>query len=494
MSALLHRAFHQPETSLYVWVQWTIWLLILVSVGVFTADLSLGPEHPLAPLLHRVDRGLMGIFAVEISLRILSWRPPTLDVLALRPWQRLRAHLLGRLVFALRPMNLVDLVTVAAVFPALRGLRAIRLLRLLRAVPLFHYAHPLQGIERAFRDNILLYGMASLGLVVTTLLGGVTIYLVESPLNPSITHLSDGLWWAAVTLTTVGYGDITPITPMGRLIGVGMMGLGMFILALFAGIVGHTLLHAVLSVREEQFRMSHFVNHVVVCGYDPGARMLLDALLVELDPETTPLVIFAPGERPVEIPSEFVWVNGDPTKESELDKVRLTHAEAALLVGSRQVQPQIADAVTILVAFTIRSFMRKKDIVRRKPLYLTAEILDEENVVHARAAGVDEVIETTRIGFSLMAHAVHMHGSADILSKVVSAGANSLFVGSLPDDVPDGTPFAEVARQVKAKRGALIIGLRHPQTRVEQLNPPDHVLVSRPVQILYLAEGEVLPQ
>ena len=147
------------------------------------------------------------------------------------------------------------------------------------------------------------------------------------------------------TLTTVGFGDITPITPLGRLVGVVLMVGGMFTLALFAAIVGHTMLGAVVRLREEQIRMSDRMDHVIVCGYDRGAEMLLDSLQTEY-PHHKELLLFNLGERPTELPPRFVWVQGDPTKESELGKAKAETADTIIVVGSREVSPQSADATT----------------------------------------------------------------------------------------------------------------------------------------------------
>ncbi len=69
--------------------------------------------------------------------------------------------------------------------------------------------------------------------------------------------------------------------------------------------------------------MSGYVNHIVVCGYEMGSGMLLDVLSSEIDLEEQRVVLFGPYERPRELSPEFMWVQGAPTKESELDKARI---------------------------------------------------------------------------------------------------------------------------------------------------------------------------
>ena len=301
------------------------------------------------------------------------------------------------------------------------------------------------------------------------------------------------MWWAIVTLTTVGFGDITPVTSLGRVVGGTLMVVGMFTLALFAGIVGNTLLNVVLSIREEQVRMSGYYDHVVICGYDPRTRMLLDAIVEEMESSEREVVVFAPQARPPEVPPDFTWIQGDPTKESELDKVRLSHAHSALVVGGRDVSPSQADARSILTVFTIRSYLsqhRFKD-ERKRPVYVVAEILDAENVDHARSAGADEVIETTRLGFSLLAHTIDQPGTAALLSRVGVKGVQNLYVGPIPEAITLPQSFGALATSVKAETGALVIGIRSGDGH-DLLNPADETEVASKSQVIYLADQAIL--
>ena len=494
--ALVHSAFHDETSASFRRLERVIWVLILTSIGLLVVELQGDPAEGLPSPLAELDKGLLIVFTVELSLRVLSFTPPGHPFIKrsgpISGLQRLGAQ--AR--FLLRPLQLIDLLTVLTLFPALRGLRALRLLKLIRPLGWFRYAHPLQGITRAFRENALLYllGFALLG--VSTLVGGTSIFFVEQRLNPNINQLVDGLWWALVTLTTVGFGDISPISPLGRVIGSVLMIVGMFTLALFAGIISQTLLNVVLSIREEQVRMSGYTNHVVVCGYDSGTQMLLDTLVDEIDTAHQNIVIFAPSERPVSVGPDFAWIQGDPTKESELGKVRLSHASACVVVGSREMTPSLADARTVLTLFTIRSFLDTEPDAQRRivPLYLVAEVLDSENVKHAKTAGADEVIETNRVGFSLLAHTVTMPGTAASMSEVVVRGSQNLYVGQLPSTLGSSATVAECASWLKRETGALMIGLRRDSSEGNWLNPPDDTPISEGARILYLATEAVLDE
>ena len=484
----LHAAFHRSETAVYRWTQGAVWVLIAASIALVGLDLT-EVEQP--DWLVWIDRLILTLFAVEISLRILTFRPPQLEIFGDRAAVRLKEHVYARFIYALRPLNLIDILTVIAVFPALRGLRALRLLRLLRANRFSHGS--IRNLLRAFEDNASLYLTALSTLFTAVGIGGASMWLVERGVNEKVETLGDGLWWALVTITTVGFGDISPETTVGRVVAGVLMIFGMFMLALFAGIVGHSLLNAVLSIREDQFRMSTNVNHIVVCGYDAGSAMLLDSLVEEIDAAQHDLVVFSPGERPRDLPAAWTWVRGDPTKESELSRIRPTHAKAVLVVGRRSSLPGEADAVTILTVFTLRRFMKAQaETARRiKPLYIVAEILDAENVEHARTAGANEVIETTRLGFSLMAHAVSQPGTAEVLGEVVQTGAHSLYVGPVPQEYELPLAFGTLAASLKRNHGALVIGTRD-QDGNDTLNPADDVRVEPGVDLVYLAESDVL--
>ncbi len=488
----LQDAFHKPSAQSHGRVESAVWLLILVSIGLLIPELF-GWEEP--EFIGRLDRAILTLFAVEVGLRVLTFHPPALDFYQLGLGGRVYHHVVGRIRFALTPLMLIDLLTVLAAAPVFRGLRALRFLRLLRSNRIFRYSSPFRGIAKAFEENALLFGFAFSVLGVVTFLGGFSVFLAERADvdNGHIKSLPDALWWALVTVTTVGFGDIVPGSSVGRVVGSVLMVCGMFTLALFAGIVSQSLTTSVLNIREEQFRMRPYVDHIVLCGYGPGTSMLLDSIAAEFDLDQTNAVVFAAGDRPRDLPPEFHWIAGDPTKESELGKVRLRYASAVIIVGSREVLPQLADAHTILTAFTIRRFLAKYplDTPRAHPLYMVAEVLDAENVEHARTAGCDEVIETRRLGFDLVAHAVRMPGTAAIMGQLAQNIGHSLYVGEIPPGFVYPVAFAKVSQDLKANLGILVVGIR--KECCDTLNPSDDYQVCEGESVVYMATRAVLP-
>ncbi|MCA9569050.1 MAG: ion transporter [Myxococcales bacterium] len=491
---VLRRAFHVPGTPEYRWVNGTVFALIALSIALVVIEVFY-PRREGSPW-EIVDSVIVSLFAIEHTLRILTFRPPALAFYRLDPAATAWHQVVDRAKFLARPLNLIDLVCVLEfVNPAFRGLRAVRALRLLRTLEWTpRYLRALAGLERAFLDNRLLYYLGFGVLFVAVGVGGTSLWLIEKDSGKGVTTLQDGLWWALVTITTVGYGDIYPQSdqPIGRLVAGVLMISGMIILAIFAGIVSNTLLNSVMALRVEQFRMSEALGHIVICGYNEGASLLLETLQREIDVSEIETVIFAPRERPPNVPIDFRWVQGDPTKESELDQVRLAQARAVIIVGSRAELPQNADAITILTAFTVRRFMKKhpENARRRKPIYIIAEVLDHENVEHAFAAGCDEVIETTRLGFSLLTHAIDHPGTAALMGGIASADGQNLYVGSIPADVSEPRTFGSLSRDL-APRGLVVLGVRTPGVP-DRLNPPVDEPVPAGASVIYMAPSPVL--
>ena len=148
--------------------------------------------------------------------------------------------------FAFSFFGVVDLLSILPFYIStgvdLRSIRAFRLLRLFRALKLVRYSKAIQRFHRALliaREELVLYFIVTLMLVY---LAAVGIYYCETDAQPdkfqSVFH---SLWWAVATLTTVGYGDVYPITVGGRIFTFLMLLIGLGIVSVPAGIVSSAL-------------------------------------------------------------------------------------------------------------------------------------------------------------------------------------------------------------------------------------------------------------
>lgn len=177
------------------------------------------------------DAVSVAIFTVEYGLRV--WASAE------------RAH--GRPAWKVRlrylrsPMALIDLAAIlpfylAMLFPL--DLQHLRILRLLRAYKLARYSPALSVLTAVIREEAATLLAAFSILAILLMFAATGAYFVERHAQPeAFGSVPAAMWWATVTLTTVGYGDVTPITPLGRVFGAFITILGVGVAALPAGIL-----------------------------------------------------------------------------------------------------------------------------------------------------------------------------------------------------------------------------------------------------------------
>lgn len=150
----------------------------------------------------------------------------------------------GRIRFAFTPMAIIDLLSVLPFYLAfltfdLRVLRVLRLFRIFRIIRLFRYSDSLELMGRTFRnkrEELVITGAVVMALLI---ISSTLIYHAEREFQPEYYgSIPEAMWWSIVTLTTVGYGDVYPVSPLGKTLAafVAVLGIGLF--ALPAGILG----------------------------------------------------------------------------------------------------------------------------------------------------------------------------------------------------------------------------------------------------------------
>ncbi len=147
----------------------------------------------------------------------------------------------GRLRYALTPLLLIDLLAILPFYLAMFfavDLRFLRALRLLRIFKLTRYSPAMNMLLTVLRNEARTIGAACFILMIVLILASSGIYLFEHSVQPeSFGSIPAALWWAVATLTTVGYGDVTPVTVGGKMFGIFIMIIGVGMVALPAGIL-----------------------------------------------------------------------------------------------------------------------------------------------------------------------------------------------------------------------------------------------------------------
>lgn len=237
---------------------------LLVVINVFTIILStLKLSHALNITFTIIDTVIVAIFILEYSLRI--WTAdllyPNLDrSAAIKKYMK-------------TPLAIIDLVSIAPFFLSILlpiNLNIFRLLRTIRILRLFktgRYNKALNNIAIVFKSRAsqLISSLFIVSLLIV--ISGVLMYEVEHFAQPSnFKNAFDGMWWAVATLTTVGYGDIYPVTVAGRVISSIIALLGIGLVAIPTGIISSGFIEQFEKDKEELSKQNYCQN----CGEKLG--------------------------------------------------------------------------------------------------------------------------------------------------------------------------------------------------------------------------------
>ena len=220
----LHEVIYESETTAGKVFDIALLICILISIMVVMLD-SVSRLHAIyGELFYKVEWFFTIIFTIEYILRLISIRKP------------------ARYVFS--ALGIIDLLAIIPSYlsilfagaQSLLVLRALRLLRIFRIFRLVHFLSEMRFLSVAILNSMRKISIFILFVITSVVILGSIIYLAEGQTN-GFTSIPQSIYWAIVTITTVGYGDIAPATPMGKFIASFIMLLGYGIIAVPTGIV-----------------------------------------------------------------------------------------------------------------------------------------------------------------------------------------------------------------------------------------------------------------
>lgn len=234
LTTRLYRIFTgEPASRAHDVVSAVLFTAIMLSVVAIVLEAEPGIGQEVRSVLAVADTAFLLLFAAEYVLRV--WSCTANPDYAHPVW--------GRLRYMARPMMIIDLLAIAPMILIglgvdLRSLRMFRLVRLFRVLKLSRYITAIEKLGRVFqrqRSQLML----AVGVVLFLLLLSSTLmYEVEHHAQPeAFSSITATMWWSVASLTTVGYGDIYPITPLGKILAGIAAILGVGLVALPAGIL-----------------------------------------------------------------------------------------------------------------------------------------------------------------------------------------------------------------------------------------------------------------
>jgi voltage-gated potassium channel len=299
---------------------------------------------------------------------------------------------------------------------------------------------------RLRRENFPRIALLALGILI---LGGLIESVFESGPNAQIHGLGDALWYGIATMTSTGYGDIVPTTAGGRLVGALMMFGGLTVLSVVTATVASVLVAQ--RIKEERgLETLKLKGHLLVCGWNPYAERVLEAIFATGGTQDVVLVNEMAEEQAGEILSRHKgrsvrFVRGDPASEAVLVRANVRDARAAIVVAdSSSGSASPSDDRTTLVTLTLKSL--------RPELRVTVEALDIKSEPHLRRAGADDIVISGEFNGFLLSSAAVAPGISQVVRPLLSLSGTEIRRIAVPPELV-GKTYGVIAASLRARDG-----------------------------------------
>lgn len=243
----LHETIYESNTPAGKWFDIGLLLAIMSSILVVMLDSVASINAKYGRVFYITEWFFTVLFTIEYTLRLICIKKP------------------HKYIFS--GLGIIDLVALIPSYlsfflvgaQTLLVFRALRLLRVFRIFKLTHYLTEISFLTQALKNSVRKISIFLLTVLMLAIILGSVMYLLERREN-GFSNIPESIYWAIVTITTVGYGDISPITPLGKFFSSVIMLIGYAIIAVPTGIITHDIAVA----RREEYAES--VEACTGCG------------------------------------------------------------------------------------------------------------------------------------------------------------------------------------------------------------------------------------
>jgi voltage-gated potassium channel len=283
--------------------------------------------------------------------------------------------------FILSPISIVDLL---AIIPYYRPLRVLRIFLLFRLIKVLRYTNSINQIVNVLKDKkfelytlVLLYGLAAF-------FGSTVMYIYEGHgINEKIQTFFDAVYWSIITISTVGYGDITPVSLEGKIITTVLIGTGFLVLAF-----GTSIITTGLVARMEEVKIHRVISMVhklqdytIICSYGVTGRVLAG----ELNKINEKVVIIEQDSSKVHESQSrgFLTIQGDASNNYVLREAGISDGAKTICAITDD------DAVNLSIALSAKTLNPSIKVIARAN--------NHRNVEKFKLVDIDEVVSEKEI-------------------------------------------------------------------------------------------------
>tara|TARA_B100000959_G_scaffold277152_1_gene333143 strand:+ start:182 stop:1285 length:1104 start_codon:yes stop_codon:yes gene_type:complete len=288
-----------------------------------------------------------------------------------------------------------------------------------------------------------------IGIFSVWMLGALIISIIEPG---SFKNIGNSLWWAIVTMTTVGYGDMAPVTVPGRLLAILIMLSGIILVALITGTISSIFTTKRIMEGKGLEKIS-VDNHILICGWSSNILGLINRFLNSSQSSDVVLINDEQQDKIDSVMSGILknrvqFIRGDYSLDATLNKANATKAKHVLILNDPN---NNQDEKVILSTLTIKKLSPNIRVV--------AQINDKNKIPFLRRANVDAVLSSDDYHLFMSLSHVLDPGSAQAISNLISENSeNTLKSEEIPNKFI-GKPFADLHRYYFDEFGSICLGL-----------------------------------
>ena len=367
LKGILYELLENDRSRTFIIYQSFSFSMLMLSIIFVIYEELVGFHSDLHPLIREFELLVSAIIAFEYGGRF---------ILAER-----------KVEYVLNPLSVVDLIAIIPFFQPFRILRFIVILaRFLRVA--YRYKHFAKGITYVFRSISFEFYFLFSFFVLFFMASLVIMYSIEAGAgNPDIKDFFDVLYLVIITMTTVGYGDITPITTAGRFLSMLLGAGGLFLFSMTIATISAGFFNYVQMLRMGMISFKDMKDHIVICGWNETAQVVIDNLR---DLGRDIVVI---SEKEVPQSEGYHYMKGDFGREYILLEAGVDKANMVVVLGEKApgLSEDSIDSKTILTGMQVRDINREVTLILEILLRENAKLIKRRRIADYMIIGGEVV-------------------------------------------------------------------------------------------------------